>query len=127
MILDIHASIKTIKEEDLEQLRLIDNEKLVEFFNDPFTFNIGIVYEHGKILGFGLIRVVNEFKMSLDPNISEFSKAKTIKKLLDSACELSQCNEIIVEITKGGMHYIDSLVKHYNFYETKSTVLRMEK
>jgi hypothetical protein len=112
----------------LDELKVFDSEGILKFFNDPFTFNIGITFDNNnKIIGAGIIRVVNEFKMFIDPELSNIKKAAIIKILLDNAENLKQCNETIVEISKGGDHYIDLLVKHYDFYETSGQVLRLEK
>lgn len=125
MIFDIHSSIKSISNKDLERLKLIDEEGLETWLSDPFTFNICICYEGNQILGFGLIRVVNEFRMCLNRDYSNFKKAKIIKGLLCRAIELGQCNEIIVEISKGGPHYIQSLVNRG--FKELDPVLRLEK
>lgn len=111
----------------LERIQVFDDEKIIDFFKDPFTFNIGIVTDNDKVLGTGVVRVINEVKMVLNPKLSNFKKASIIKTLLNSAMVRTQCSEIIVEISKGGDHYIDLLVKHYDFYETYGKVLRLEK
>lgn len=129
MLIKVYSDSKEIDKKYLDQLILIDEERVLEFINDPFTFNVGIVLddEKEKVLGFGLIRVVNEVKMILNPELSNTIKARVLKYLLDEAKHISQCNEVLAEITRGGDHYIDSLVKHFNFYETSGKVLRFEK
>lgn len=125
MIFDIHSSIKSISSKDLIKLKEIDEEGLNTWIEDPFTFNICICWEKDKILGFGLIRIVNEFRMCLNEDSSNYKKAKVIKELMGCAIELSQCNEILVEISKGGPQYTQSLINR-GFKEC-DPVLRREK
>lgn len=118
---------KELPDNIASRIREFDVEGLLDFCYDPFTFSIGVVFhEDGSILGVGMIRVVNEFKMIINDKLQDYTKAKMIKMLLEEAKNLSQCNEIIVEITKGGPHYEAILENHFDFQPTQD-VLRMEK
>lgn len=127
MTLNIYTTIDQISTEDLRDIINFDYDAVSNFINDPFTFNIGIVKYNGKVVGFGIIRVVNEFKLALDPKISNITKARAIKRLLNSAIELAQCNEIIASITNGGEHYVNLLEKHFRFYRDSGVLTRLEK
>lgn len=126
MQLEIYQNLDSINKDDIEVLSKYDNEYLLQYLKDPFTFDVGIARD-GNILGIGIIRVINEFKMLLNPNMTNFRKAKVIKMLLEEASKRSQCNEIIVEISKGGFHYEQLLVDHFDFQPTYGRVFRLEK
>lgn len=115
MILNIYTKIDQISPKELREMKEFDEENLSIYLNDPFTFHVGVIRNEGKVIAFGLIRVVTEFKMAINPELSNFKKAGIIKKLLDNAIELSPTNEIFASITKGSGHYINILSKHFHF------------
>lgn len=127
MTLDLYTAANQIPIKDFQQLIVIDNDCISTFINDPFTFVIGVMKSDSRVLGFGLIRVVNEFKMALDSGLTNTMKARTIHGLLSSAIKLSQCNEMIASITKGGDHYIQLLEKHFRFSVDPGVLMRLEK
>ena len=102
--------LQDIEKSDIIKISEFDNEQIYQFTNDPFTFNSKIVLnDKDEILAAGFIRVVNEFKVTVNPNISNFMKAKVIDELIKYGLSNSQCNEIIVELTNGGNHYANIL------------------
>jgi len=112
--------------EDIKEIEKFDKEHIHPYIFDPFTFNTGILLaDNSQVVGFGIIRVVNEIKLVLNPNLSNFNKARAIKLLLDNGIPLCQCNEIIAYITQGGNHYEGLLKKHYNFEYEPGTLLRL--
>ena len=130
MKLDLYSLDIPVPPKISEKIRKFDKEYISDYFYDPFTFDIGILSDsnsEGKILGAGIIRVVNEFKMILNPELSDFKKARIIDILMKIAKEKAQCNEIIIEITQGGKHYINLLTNHFDFQKTYGEVLRLEK
>lgn len=99
----------------LNQVAEFDKEGLLPWVNDPFTFEKIAVFEDGKVIGLGLLRVVEEYKVIIDPSISNLKKAKVIKELMAESNHRSRCNEVIVFITNGGSHYAEMLKKHFGF------------
>lgn len=128
MKLDLYSLDIPVPPKITENIRKFDREYISEYFYDPFTFDVGILSDSnssGKILGAGVVRVVNEFKIVLNPELSDFKKARIIEILMKTAKEKAQCNEIIVEITQGGGHYINLLINHFDFQPTYGEVLRL--
>jgi hypothetical protein len=112
----------------VQKIAEFDDEGFSYYLRDPFTFNSAILFgSDGKILGAGVIRVVNEFKMSLDPNLSNLQKAKALKILMKLALEHAQCNEILGVITKGGLSYTKILKDHYGFEFQPGILLKLER
>ena len=118
----------------LNEINKMDIEGISDYFSDPFTFNIGIVYDdiNGKVLGAGIIRVINEFKMVIENNIPDIIKSKVLKTFTDKALELKQCNEVLISLTLPDNieeieKYKELMKKHFNFYENDGIVLRLEK
>lgn len=114
-------------QEQINEIKKYDKENISDFFSDPFTFNIGIATNGNEVLGAGVIRVINEFKIIINPTLSDFRKAKVINTLIKEAFKNAQCNEIIVDITQGGDHYINILNKHFGFQKAYGEVLRLER
>lgn len=123
---------KLISKGDLDEISKFDIENISDYLNDPFTFTNGIVYgSNDNVLGCGVIRVINEFKIVIDSKLPNYIKAKVLKLLLDKALKLKQCNEVIISLTQPEnfielQHYKDLIQKHYNFQEETGIVLRLE-
>lgn len=127
MNLRVYHKEEGIPENLRSQINDFQVERITEFFEDPYTFNIGIVTDEDDIvLGVGVIRVVNEFKMQLNPQLSNLSKARVLKSLLNEAISRRHCGEIIAMITQGGVSYEDMLIKHFNFQKMDGTPLKWE-
>jgi len=127
MQLNLNPSQIDIKQ-DIKKLFEFDNEGICDYLNDSFTFNKGIlISDKGLVIGAGVLRVLNEFKMTLDPTLSDYQKAKAIKMLMKVALEKSQCNEILLKITKDIPKFSSLLMTHYNFEITPGLTLRLEK
>lgn len=115
-------------EKDLGKIRHYDIENITDFVYDPFTFNTGILIgDNSEVIGMGIIRVINEIKLVLDPGLSNFQKSLAIKKLMNAGVPLCQCNEVIAYITSGGKKYENLLKMHYNFSHEPGTLLRLFK
>lgn len=127
MTIDLYTEASQIPVKDFQQLVILDNDSICTFIGDPYTFTIGVLKNNKRVVGFGLIRVVNEFKMALDLDLTNFQKAQAINGLLKVAIKLSQCNEIIASITKGGDHYIKLLENHFKFSIDNGVLMRLEK
>lgn len=114
----------------LNAIKKIDKEGVSSYLNDPYTFTTGIVYstinDKDEIVAAGIIRVVNELKVILKPELSDILKAKALKLLLDTSTSMMQCNEAVAIITQGGDHYVNILKDHFNFFEEPGTFLRLE-
>ena len=131
MDLEIHKNISSISVEELIKIFNLDIDGTFNYFDDPFTFNIGVVKNGDQILGAGIIRVVNELKMILDQDLPRITKAKVLQGLMDEAIKLRQCKELLVTLTfpqdfKKLMKYSNLLKDHYNFYEDNSILMRKE-
>ena len=111
----------------LEQIKQFQTEDISEYFSDPYTFDIGIITdEENKVLGVGIIRVVDELKMSLNNELSNIEKAIALKALLNEAIARRHCGEILVMITQGGEHYVNLLQRHFDFQEIKGIPMKWE-
>ena len=120
--------LQDIEKSDIIKISEFDTEQIYQFTNDPFTFNSKIVLnDKDEILAAGFIRVVNEFKVTVNPKISNFMKAKVIDELIKYGISNSQCNEIIVELTNGGNHYANILEKHFKFQYGNGILMRLER
>lgn len=130
MKLEIYKDPNLINEKTLNQIKDLDDEGIANFIFDPFTFNAGIVKDEENVIGFGLVRVISEFKMVINSDLNKITKAKIIKFLMREALELKKTNEVIVSITKpfdGIEHYASILQKHYDFREDPNLLLRLER
>lgn len=111
----------------IKQVEEFQSELIADFFHDPYTFSIGfVINEEGKVQGVGLIRVINEFKMQLNPELSNLTKVRVIKDLLNEAISRRHCGEILAMITQGGASYVGLLEKHFNFHRIDGTPLKWE-
>ena len=126
MLIELYTNSNAISKESINEIRSFDSENISDFICDPFTFICATVHSGDSIVGAGIIRVINEFKMTLNPKLSSFMKAKVLKVLIDEGIKRKQCNEIVVSITKGGNHYKDILYKHYGFEEDLGSLMRLE-
>lgn len=112
----------------VQLVKNIDIDGIAAYINDPYTFTTGIVRDNeGEIIATGLIRVVNELKVILKPELSNINKAMALKLLLIEAKKRLQCNEAVALITQGGTHYTNILKTHFNFYEDPGIFLRLER
>ena len=105
-----------------------DSERLLPYLDDPFTTLAGII-EDDRPIAVGIVRLVNEFKIIVNPDISAFKKAKAINALMRAAIyNTSQhgANEIYALITQGGEHYQELLSKHFEFYTPAGTLMKKE-
>src|SRR6185503_2979987 len=133
MILRLYSNIQSIPKEILDEINLFDIEKISDYFADPFTFNIGIVFNDSgdNILGAGINRLINEFKLVLNPESTNHIKAKVLNTLMNKAISMMQCNELSVSLTLPSNfieseHYKDILIKHFDFDEDDNITLRKE-
>lgn len=112
----------------VQLIKNIDEDGIAAYLNDPYTFTTGIVRsDEGEIIAAGLIRVVNELKVILKPELSNINKAMALKLLLMEAKARLQCNEAVALITQGGTHYTNILKTHFHFYEDPGIFLRLER
>ena len=93
---------------------------------DPFTYKSGIVEDKNKVIAVGILRLINEWKLIVNPKSSNYQIAKAIKLLTEQALKESS-TEIHAIIDKGGEKYIELLKRHFNFREPEGSFLRMEK
>lgn len=131
MILKTFKNIDEIPPEDLLSIATYDKDKTFDYFGNPFTFDIGIVTDDDRIIGAGIIRVINEFKMIMNPHLPKLTRIKTLKLLIEKAIELKQCSEVLVSLTspygeKDLKNYIKLLRSEYGFYEDLGKVLRRD-
>jgi len=132
MIVQVYKDFDSVPESDLDQIIIFDKEKIFEYFKDPFTFNIGIVKVMNNVVGAGIIRVVNEFKMTIDNELPKVTKAKILKSLMEQAgLPLKQCREVIVSLSlpktvKELNNYSEILKSHYGFERDTNIVMRRE-
>lgn len=109
----------------VEEVKKFDMDGCVSsYLNDPFTFTTGLAISGGKIIAVGVVRVINEIKIVIDPSIHDLTKARALKLLLDEAPLKTQCNEVVAVITQGGNHYVNILKNHYEFKEDYGVFLR---
>jgi hypothetical protein len=111
----------------LHQIEKIDKEGLASYLQDPFTFVIVVLLNDDyKLLGVAFSRVVEEYKIILDPELSNREKALAIKEWMSVARDLTRCNEVVVFVTQGGEHYENFLKKHFNFKKREGTPLMLD-
>ena len=112
-----------------DEISKFDNEKIFNLVKDPYTFTHGIVLNDVEdlVLGLGIVRVVDEFKVVLNPSSTNLMKAKTLRYLLGYGITQMSTNEVIASITQGGDQYVNILEKHYKFYKDTGILVRMEK
>jgi len=131
MIVKIYDN--NISSDLIDEIKKFDGEGISNYLNDPFTFTTGIVTasfkekEENQIVAIGILRVVNELKITIRPEISNINKAMAITLLLKEVNKNMQCNEAIALITAGGDHYINILKDHFKFREESGVMLRLER
>ena len=125
MTIDVYND--KISSELVDEIRKFDEEGISNYLNDPFTFTTGIVTSGDKIIAAGIIRVINELKVVIRPEISNIHKVKVLKLLLRESNKRIQCNEAIALITDGGYHYVNVLKNHFGFREESGVMLRLER
>lgn len=124
----------TYKEIDnnlLEKIISIDNENISSYLRDPFTQVNGVVSnDDGEIIAVGLIRIVNEWKVIINKDISKFEVAKAIRELGKQAMIIGNqkgSNEVYAIITQGEDNYKELLKKHFGFKEINhQSLLKLE-
>lgn len=116
-----------ISQELINEVRKFDVEGISDYLNDSFTFTTGIVTSRGRMVAIGIIRVVNELKVIVRPEISNIHKAAALRLLLNESKSKMQCNEAFALITNGGDHYINILKNHYRFREDYGVFLRLDR
>ncbi|MEX0596830.1 MAG: hypothetical protein WD512_10040 [Candidatus Paceibacterota bacterium] len=120
---------KVITEEDKNKISVFDTDGVLDYTEDKFTLIQGIVKQEDEVIALGIGRIVNEFKISINPKFSNFQVAKAIKTLFEEAMDWAKkfgSNEILVIITKGGENYENLLIKHFGFEKVSGTPLRGE-
>ncbi len=133
MIINVYND--KISDELISEIRKFDSEGISDYLSDPFTFTTGIVFadnnkndkNNEKIIAVGILRVVNELKVSFKSEISNISKAMALKLLLKEINKRMHCNEGIALITNGGNYYVDILKNHFDFQEDPGIFLRLER
>jgi hypothetical protein len=110
----------------LNQVVEFDEEGLLSWVGDTFTMERVAVLEDGRVLALGLLRVIEEYKIILDPKLKNTKKAAIIKELMEESTVRSRCNETIVFITRGGDHYVRLLKKHFGFTDREGIALVKE-
>ncbi len=120
---------KKITEADRNKIAVFDSEGIAEYLDDKFTFISGVVRNETDIIVLGVGRVVNEFKIVVNPKYSKFQIAKAISTLFREANHWAKhggSNETIVIITKGNKPYIKLLNRHFGFEEIDGTPMKLE-
>ena len=113
---------------EIIKISKFDEEGLFQFFNDPYTFDSGIVFDDSgdKILGAGIVRVLEEVRTTIDPKLDDFQKAKIVKILVETAIKRRKTPEMLAFISKGGYSYRELLHKHFGFNEIDIDVVPMK-
>lgn len=124
MILTVYDKVP---EDVVKKIQSFDSEHISDYFNDPFTFTVGVVHSDTDTVAVGIIRVVSEYKIIVNPTASNIHKAAAIKQLFIEAIHRTKCNEVLVIITKGGQEYEELLSKHFGFEKINGTPMRLEK
>jgi len=125
--LDLLSLQDRVNPKDLTQIHQFDDEGITYYLNDPFTFNKALVIEDNTIIGAGCVRVLNEFKMILNPDLSDYKKAKVLKLLMDEAIKKAQCSEILINVTKDIPRFSQRLITHYNTEIRPGFFLKLER
>lgn len=111
----------------IEDIRKFDAEDISSYTKDPFTFEkVAVLDDNGKPIALGILRVVEEYKIILDPKLSNRQKTIIIRELMTESRYRNRCNEVIVFITQGGEHYKNFLKKHFGFRERDGIALMKE-
>lgn len=110
----------------LSKLEEFDSEGISEYVTDPFTFEVAVVYNEDTPIAIGLLRVVEEYKIALDSNLSNNNKAMIVKAFLGEAKKRSKCNEAIVFVTKDKERFERFLKKHFKFKNREGIPLTLE-
>jgi len=116
---------KYIKDKGIESF---DSENILPYAHDPFTLICGIVEDDEDFVALGVCKVVNEFKVIINPKVSKGKIAIAIDTLIKQAikkCKAEGANEILAIITQGGESYENFLSKRYNFEKVNGTPLRL--
>lgn len=121
---------KEVTEKDFKALLPFDDEGIALYLNDPFTQISGIIREdNDEVVAVGILRMINEWKLIVNPLASHFEVSKAIKELSKQGmtyCLAHGSNEIYARITKGGDHYTKLLKKHFGFKEANGILLKLE-
>jgi len=110
-----------------KEIASFDRENILPYTKDPFTLINGIVEDKDGIIALGICRIVNEFKVIINPNRKRMHIALAIKHLVEEAvskCKAKGSNELFVIVTQGGIKYEKLLCKHFNFECIEGTTLR---
>ena len=106
-----------------------DSENILPYAHDPFTTLNGLVFDNNGVVALGICRLVNEFKVIINPNVGRLKIAVAINKLISSAlvhCHKSGSNEIFVILTQGGIPYSKFLTKHFDFEKIDGIAMKKE-
>lgn len=115
-----------LREEVIEEIRKFDTEGLLDYINDPFTFEVGVVYEDDKPIAFAILKVIEEYKIAIDERLSARHKAVIIRDFMSEASIRRRSNEVVVFLTKGGEPYEQFLKRHFNFHKPEGIPLKLE-
>ena len=115
-------------ENEIDKIRKYDEEGLSYYFNDPYTFDSGIIFSDSRdeILGAGIIRVLEEVRTVIDPKLDNFQKAKIVHTLIKNAIKRRRTHEILAFISKGGKDYANLLQNHFGFKVIDEDVIPMK-
>lgn len=115
-----------LRESVIESIREFDSEGLLDYINDPFTFEIGVVYEDEKPIAFAILKVIEEYKIAIAENLHPRQKAVIIKEFMSEASIRRKSNEVVVFLTKGGEPYEQFLKRHFGFQSPDGIPLKLE-
>ena len=111
----------------LDNLKSSDSEGILDYVDDPFTFIIIAVFdEDDTIIGVGLQRVIEEYKIVMNNSVSNYKKMQAIDGLFGAVRSCIKSNEAIVLLTKDQERFKAILKKHYEFEEREGTFLFLE-
>lgn len=117
---------KYLKDKGIEAY---DEEKTLLYAKDPFVIVNGLVEDEDNVVALGICKLVNEFKLIVNPQASQIKKAAAIQKLIveaTKACRREGSNEVVSVITQGGKKYVNFLNKRYGFEELPGIPMRLE-
>ena len=125
---------RELEESDLEVIKTFDQENILPYLSDPFTFKKIIIEDDNGIILVGLRRVVNEYKFIHNSNRSNSDIALAIKEvfgpLFKDTVERVP-NDIYAIIMKDqsldqGTKLSNLLIKHFGFLSINAIPLILE-
>lgn len=121
------AAIDVLTDKIINEIQLFDTENIIPYCSDPFTELNGIVFDEEDVVAVGVNKIVNEFKVIVNPAIGRFRISQAIKALIIQAIEDMKekgSNEILAVVTQGGMPYEKFLERHFKFEKISGALMK---